>query len=173
MGTHVAGIREVEIAKRLLLHEEATAKVGVEAARLFDALDNHARLSSHMTRPSWRMGGATMQITTDEGQGRAVGSVITLRGQVLGIRLRVDEVVTTHERPTLKVWETIGTPRLLVVGAYRMRFDIEPRGSASLLRVSIDYDRPQHGVSRLIGWACGRMYARWCTRQMVADAMRL
>ena len=173
MSAHISDVREIETSNTLPFHEESSATVPVEATRLFDALDNHARLSSHMKRPSWRMGGATMEITTDAGQGQTVGSVITLRGQVLGIQLRVNDVVTVHEPPTVKVWETIGMPRLLVVGAYRMRFDIQSQGSSSLLRVAIDYDLPQRGVSRVIGRLFGRMYARWCTRQMIADARRL
>jgi hypothetical protein len=173
MSTHYGEVGERQTSNTLPLHDEASAEIQVDAMRLFETLDNHARLSSHMARPSWRMGGATMEITTDAGQGRHVGSVITLRGQVLGLRLSVDELVTVHQPPTVKVWQTIGTPRLLVVGAYRMRFDIEPRGSRSLLRVSIDYTLPRRGVERVIGWLFGRMYARWCTRQMVTDASRL
>lgn len=61
-------------------------------------------------------------------------------------------------------------PRLLVVGAYRMGFDIESRPGGSRLRVFIDYALPER--MRWLGWLLGAYYARWCTRQMVDDAER-
>jgi hypothetical protein len=36
----------------------------------------------------------------------------------------------------------------------------------------IDYDLPTRGLSRILGRLFGRMYAKWCTRQMVRDAER-
>ncbi|HEY9229067.1 MAG TPA: hypothetical protein VIP11_20615 [Gemmatimonadaceae bacterium] len=45
-------------------------------------------------------------------------------------------------------------------------------GGGTQLRVTIDYDLPSRGVSRLLGVLFGRADARWCTRQMVVDARR-
>ena len=75
-----------------------------------------------------------------------------------------------REPPMRKSWETVGEPRLLVIGPYRMRFDLRPEGTSSQLRVAIDYDFPANGISRLLGRLFGRSYAKWCTRQMVRDA---
>lgn len=153
-------------------HEERTAVVEASAERLFDALDDHARMSAHMNARSWMLGGGRMETTTDEGDGRRVGSHIRLAGRVFGVRLFVDEVVTEHDRPRRKVWQTVGEPRLLVIGSYRMGFDIEPSGPRSRLRVFIDYDLPPRGVARWIGRVLGNWYARWCTRRMTEDAAR-
>jgi len=68
--------------------------------------------------------------------------------------------------PLRKVWEIVGSPRLLVIGSYQMGFDIEARGPASFLRVFIDYEIP----TTPLGWLFGRYYARWCTKSMVAAA---
>lgn len=154
-------------------HEESSAVISARPESVFAALDDHARLSSHMSRSSWQMGGGKMQTIVDGQQGRAVGSHIILRGSVFGISLFVEEVVTLHDPPVRKMWETIGTPRLLVIGPYRMSFDLEGSGTGSRLRVSIDYELPARGVARVLGWLFGRMYARWCTRLMVSDAATL
>lgn len=140
--------------------------------QIFAALDDHTRLSSHMSKSSWRMGGGKMETVVDAGQGRSVGSHIVLRGQVFGVRLFVEEVVTVHEPPVRKAWETIGTPRLLVIGPYHMSFELAPSGTSTRLCVAIDYEQPAHGA-RVLGWLFGRMYARWCTRQMVSDVAKL
>jgi hypothetical protein len=101
-----------------------------------------------------------------------VGSRIRLSGRVLGVELSVEEVVVERNPPHRKVWETTGTPKLLVFGHYRMGFELSPQGSRSMLRVFIDYAVPEGGLSRWLGRVFGRAYARWCTQQMVDDAVR-
>jgi hypothetical protein len=152
-------------------HEESAGRMFAPAAEVFAALDDHARLSAHMSRPSWRMAWATMNLTVDAGRGRRVGSHIVLRGRILGIPLHVDEVVTISEPPRRKAWETVGAPQLLVIGSYRMGYELEPDPAGSRLRIFIDYNLPEGGVSRLVGRLFGRLYARWCTRRMVNDAV--
>lgn len=144
--------------------------LAVEPAVLFAHLDDHRRLSAHMERPSLMTAGASMRIDTDEGHGRAVGSVIRLSGRVLGLRLSLEEVVTEREPPQRKVWETVGEPTLLVVGAYRMGFTIDPVAGGSRLVVFIQYDLPARGIGRVLGALLARYYAAWCTRRMAEDA---
>jgi hypothetical protein len=124
------------------------------------------------------MGWGRLRLHLDERAGRAVGSRIRLEGRVFGVRLALEEVVTEHAPPTRKVWVTVGTPRLLVIGRYRMGFALVPASvSASgdgsdevTLTVFIDYTLPGRGLSRLLGWLFGHWYARWCTPRMLADA---
>jgi hypothetical protein len=115
------------------------------------------------------MAGSTMDFVFDEAHGRAVGARFGLRGRVLGIPLTVDEVVTERLPPTHKAWETVGNPALLVIGSYRMGFDIEPAGTAARLKVFIDCDLPAWPW-RWLGWLFANAYARWCTRTMTRDA---
>lgn len=111
-----------------------------------------------------------METLLDAQQGRSVGSHIVIRGRVFGLRLHLDEVVTVREQPLTKRWETVGEPRLLVIGPYRMSFDLMRVNSTAQLRVAIDYGLPRAGISRVLGRLFGRSYAKWCTQQMVRDA---
>ncbi len=113
-----------------------------------------------------------MEVELDGQRGRAVGSHIVLHGRILGVRLFLDEVVIERRPPLKKSWETVGEPRLLVIGLYRMGFDLESIGATSRLRVAIDYQLPNKGMSRLLGRMFGRAYAKWCARQMAEDAQR-
>lgn len=115
--------------------------------------------------------GSTMNYQFDAAQGRALDSHIQLSGRVLGLALRVDEVITRREIPFRKTWHTVGSPRLLIIGEYEMGFEIMSAGPASLLRIHISYHLPQ-GPTRLLGWLLGGIYARWCVRRMVSDAQR-
>lgn len=77
------------------------------------------------------------------------------------------EVIVRYEPPYLKEWETVGTPKLLIIGSYRMGIEIKNHNQGSLLRVFIDYDPPK--VNAWLGKLFGGMYARWCVRQMIKD----
>ena len=151
--------------------DERVALVRADAQELFRELDDHARLSAHMEKSSWMMLGSRMELCLDADAGRAVGSRIQLVGRVLGIPLAVDEAVIERTSPSRKVWETLGAPRLLVIGPYRMGFEIAPAGERSRLHVFIEYELPR-GPSRSLGWLLGAPYARWCVRRMVHDAAR-
>jgi hypothetical protein len=155
----------------LLHHYETSAMVKAPAERVFAHVDDHARLSSHMSKPSWKMGGGRMAVELDADRGRKVGSRIRLAGRVFGIELSVEEVVTERDPPRRKIWETTGSPRLLVIGYYRMGFELLPRGSDSALRVFIEYALPAQAPARWLGRLFGGYYARWCTRRMVDDAV--
>ena len=157
--------------KSLLPHHfETRVEVDALPIEVFDFLDDHRRLSAHMTEPSWQMAGSSMTIGMDEKQGRALGSRITLGGSILGLTLEVEEVVTNYNRPHSKTWETVGTPRLLVIGPYAMGFVLSPRKGGSLLCVFIDYSPPGEVASRLLGRLFGKSYARWCTNRMAREA---
>jgi len=162
--------RLTEGAVVLIPGDRSEVLLPVEPERLFTHLDDHRRLSSHMEKPSLMTAGASMRIDTDAGHGQSVGSVIRMSGRVLGVRLGLEEVVTEHAPPQRKVWETVGEPTLLVIGAYRMGFSIEPFTGGSRLVVFIDYARPGRGLARLLGGLVGRYYAAWCTRRMAEDA---
>ena len=123
-----------------------------------------------MRKRSWKMGWGKMDVRLDAQGGKAIGSHIVLDGRVFGIRLYLEEVVTERDPPYHKRWTTLGEPHLLVVGQYTMGFDVAAEDAGARVRVVIDYDLPTRGLSRILGRLFGRMYAKWCTRQMVQDA---
>ena len=150
-------------------HRASRIEVAAPAEVLFDYLDDPRRLSSHMSKSSWAMGGGSMEFTLDAGGGRVQGSQMRLAGRMLGLLLWVEEAVTEHRPPLAKVWETTREPHLLVIGRYRMGFEIEPSGGTCSLRVFIDYALPEGGW-RWAGRLLGGLYADWCTRRMAQDA---
>jgi hypothetical protein len=152
-------------------HEESTGVVPASPEQVFSWLDDQSHLTDHMSKRSWRMGWGKMETTFDPQLGQSAGSHILVRGRVFGIELSLEEVVTLREPPARKSWRTIGEPRLLVVGPYQMGFDLRSAGSGTKVHVTIDYEQPAHGFSRMLGRLFGRAYAKWCTRQMV-DAAR-
>ena len=156
----------------LARRHESQGFVQSTVARVFAHIDDHSRLSAHMSQPSWKMGGGRMQTGLDEGRGKNIGSRIHLAGRVFGVDVSVDEIVTERRPPHRKVWETTGAPKLLVMGQYRMGFELSPHGKGSMLRVFIEYALPERAPARWLGRLFGRYYAKWCTQQMVNDAVK-
>lgn len=152
-------------------HAETSGRLPVAVREAFAYLDDHARLTSHMSKRSWMMAGSRMDVSLDERAGRGVGARILMSGRVLGLRLSLDETVTIYEPPEAKAWCASAT-RLLVIGDYEMGFRIIPARDGSLVRVLIDYDDPPGYLGRLLGPIAGSWYASWCTAQMVRDAQR-
>jgi hypothetical protein len=153
-------------------HYEYSAALAAPAAAVFDYLDDHVQLSSHMTESSLMMGNGKMHIEVDASDGRRLGSEIRLRGRILGAELSVTERVIARHPPFSKTWQTTGSPHLLIVGHYRMGFRITKQPGTSLLTVFIDYALPQSAPGRWLGWLLADFYARWCTREMVEGAQR-
>jgi hypothetical protein len=150
-------------------HREASSLIAARPEDLFAHLDDQTRLAKHMGQSSMMMGGGRMTYAFDAQAGRAVGSHIRMGGRAFGLELDLDEVVTEREPPRRKVWRTVGTPRLVIIGRYQMGFEIDPVEAAARLRVWIDYDLPHSGFGRFTP-ALADLYARWCVQQMVRDA---
>jgi Polyketide cyclase / dehydrase and lipid transport len=150
-------------------HKEGSVLIAASPEIVFAYVDDHSRFSSHMSESSWMMGGGGMGVELDAAKGQAVGSHIRLSGNVFGIRLFLDEVVTRRNPPREKVWETVGPPRLLVIGSYSMGLELKRENGNSRLRVFIDYDLPTGRAARWLGRVFGGMYATWCVDQCSRD----
>lgn len=135
------------------------------ADEVFAFADDFTRLSSHMGQSSAMMMGSSMQTSFDERRGQAVGSHVRMTGKMLGIELFLDEVVREREPPRHKAWETVGTPRLLIIGGYRLGFDITSIGQRSVLQVFIGYNLPTEPAQRLLG----RLFGGLCEMVRQAD----
>src|SRR6478672_10928648 len=156
-----------ENAAQFPFHCADSAVVAAAPPELFAYLDKHSQLSAHMTRRSWMMGGGKMDITTDDGGFQRLGSRLRLAGRAFGLTLFLEEEITDYRPPQTKVWRTFGSPRLLIIGHYRMGFEITAASAGSRLRVFLDYDLPSGFVRRLLGRLLAPMYGRWCVRNMV------
>ena len=151
-------------------HEERAVWVPAAPEAVFAFADDHLQFAEHMASSSWMMFGSAMSTRVDAARGQEIGSHITMEGSVLGVGLSLDEVVTERVVPTAKAWETIGEPRLLVIGPYRMGFQITRNAEGSTFRVFIDYELPRR--RRWLGLLFGAVYARWCVNQMARSVER-
>ena len=152
-------------------HHESSVLLNASVDQAFAHFDDFRQLSAHMAKPSAMMAGSRMTIETDERDGRAVGSKVRMSGSMLGMRLALEEVVVEREPPLRKAWQTLAA-RLVVIGQYRLGFELEPAGAAARARIFIDYSLPDKAPARWLGFLFANAYARWCTSRMASDAAR-
>lgn len=153
-------------------HHESSGLANAPVEQVFAFLDDPKALAAHMGKSSMMMLGSRMSIDVDAGGGRVIGSKVRMQGRMLGVRLSMEEVITKRRVPAMKVWETVGTPKLLVIAQYRMGLELARGGASSLVRVFIDYSLPIKPPGSWLGFWLGAVYARWCTRQMVTGAAK-
>ena len=153
-------------------HGESNGEITAGAEALFAYLDDPRNLAEHMETSSAMMAGSAMRIEVDAQGGRDVGSQIRMSGRMLGLTLSLEEAITERAPPLRKAWQTFGTPRLIVIGHYRMGFDLQPADALTRLRVWIDYELPSSGMPHWLAKPLARAYAHWCTELMVRTARK-
>jgi len=152
----------------VLRHYEENIIIPVAPDDVFSYADDHTNFSSHMNKSSWMMGGGKMTTHPDDRNFQKVGSHLRMSGTVFGIKLFLDEVITHHQPPYRKEWQTVGDLDIIVIGHYKLGFEIKPENSNSKLKVYIDYNLPNSFKTRLLGILFGRFYAKWCVNQMIS-----
>lgn len=135
--------------------------------RVFAYADNHLNLSSHMNKSSWMLGGGKMQTVLDKDIGQKIGSHIRMHGNVFGLNIFLDEIVTEYNPPFKKVWKTVGDLNLLVIDHYQLGFELKSEKSVTLFKVFINYNLPNKSITKWLGILLGNWYAKWCVQQMI------
>jgi len=158
--------------ERFPRYEEFSILIRAPIDTVFAFLDDPMALAAHMRKSSMRMMGSRMAVEVDAGGGQALDSKVALHGKILGIPVSLEEAITERHEPYRKCWETIGTPRLLVIAHYRMGFELTPKDDATLTRVFIHYSLPVTPPGSWLGSLFGAFYARWCTKTVGTDAAK-
>jgi hypothetical protein len=147
-------------------HAEANKVVDRPMHQVFARLDDLVWQSA--VRHSGRISLSTVQV--DERMGRKVGSLNMLEARFFGMRLVREEVVIERVPPARKRWITVGEPRMLVIGSYRMGFDLASVHGGTRVTVVMDYNLPSRGLGIIIGRLFSRAYANSRTREVLARA---
>jgi len=156
----------------LPFHFEQSVNLAAPPGVVFDYADDFAHFGEHMMRSSWMMAGSRMRHEFDGAGGKAIGAKVRLVGSILGAPLEIEEYVIERIAPLSKAWETAGNPRMLILSAYRMGFEITPQATGCRLRVFIDYAFPPKGDGLWAGRIAGGWYARWCVRSIAVGAVK-
>lgn len=140
---------------------------------VYDFLDDPVNFSSHMDSSSIMMAGSSMHTETDSAGGKAVGSVIKMKGKIFGLELFLQEVIRERIPPYRKNWETFEEQKLLVVDQYLMGFNTSAEEiNRTKLEVFIKFNLPATGGKKILGLLLGKFYCQWCVNRILKDTKK-
>lgn len=149
---------------------QETIVVAAPPARVFAWIDDPANTGLHMSRPSMAMLGGSLRVEQLSPNAAGVGATYRSRGRVLGLPIDFTTAVTVWVSGREKIWRTVGTPRLIVLGDFQMRFSLTAcEDDGTNLVLAIDYNVPARFPGRHLGRVLAAPYVRWCLRRMACD----
>lgn len=153
-------------------HMSESVVIAAPAERTFAYVDDIRHLAAHMSETSsMAMMGSKLKLEIVSPRPTGLGATYRYSGKILGITIDFSETVTRYVAGREKAWRTIDVPRLLIMSGYEMGVRVEPLSPASSrLTITINYDLPASGVSRVLGLMLGKAYSRWCLTQMCEGA---
>ena len=152
------------LKKKLLIH--------APVERVFPFMDDLSKTGMHMSESSMMMAGSKLKLEHFSGPEKGVGAAYRWSGKMLGFELDFTVVVTKWIENFEKVWETIGTPKLIILGWYLMRLKTEPVTEGTLASLEIQYTRPDGFFYKFLSILFARWYAEWCLARMMSDSKK-
>ena len=151
-----------------------SATIEAPDGRVFAYVDDIRNLARHMSEQgSMPMMGSKLRLEILTDQSTGLGATYSYTGRVLGLAIDVSEAVVRYVPGREKIWRTIGTPRLIIIGSYEMAVLVEPVGeNTAKLTITMDYELPRPLVGRVLGYLLARRYAAWCLDSMIEGTVR-
>lgn len=145
-------------------------EIDAPPSEVFAYLDDIGNIGMHMSKSSMAMMGGkiTTEVISRVRSGR--GTTYRLKGSVLGIPIDITETVTEWIENREKTWETVGSPKIIVMSWYRMHLVLTPLKKRTKVFFEIEYGLPESFFGKLLGRLLARRYADWCLRRATDDA---
>lgn len=154
-----------------VLKKVVTINAPVETA--FNYLDDLSKTGMHMSENSAMMMGGKLKLEHLPGPEKGTGAKYRWSGKMMGLPLDFTVEVTKWIKNQEKTWETTGTPKMIILGWYRMNLKTEPAGAGGTrASLGIEYTPPEGLFYRFLSAILAPFYARWCVSRMLADAKR-
>lgn len=138
--------------------------------KVFKCIDDLGVTGMHMTQSSAMMMGSKLKLEFLTENHSGLSSRYRWTGKMMGMRMDFTVEVTKWIPGEEKIWETIGTPKLIIYSWYRMRLLIKPKAEGAQAELSISYERPKRFFNKLLSFVFADWYCRWCLKKMLNDA---
>lgn len=140
---------------------------------VFQCLDNLGITGMHMTQSSMMMMGNKLNLKFLTEQHTGLGTRYQWTGRMMGFKMDFTVEVTKWIRGVEKIWETIGTPQLIIYSWYMMHLLLTQFPGGTSAELSISYERPRGFFYRLLSFLFAGWYCRWCLKHMLEDGKRI
>jgi hypothetical protein len=136
---------------------------------VFKCLDDLGVTGMHMTESSMAMMGTKLDLNFLTENHSGPGSRYRWTGKIVGMTMDFTVEVTRWVENQEKIWETIGTPKLIIYSWYRMQLRLLSTSNGTQAELSISYEKPKGWLNRLLSFLLADWYCKWCLRHMLED----
>ncbi len=151
-------------------HLDEILEINASPERVFRYLDNMQSVGEHMMKSSMPLMGGKLKLERLSSNPTGVSATYRYRGRVLFLPIDFSETVIEWVETKRKIWKTIGTPKLIILGNYEMGFELEQTQEGTKAHLWIDYEIPRPWFGRILGMLLADWYSRWCLRMMGSGA---
>lgn len=148
-------------------HLSSQTIVQASPTEVFGCLDDMHEIGKHMTESSMPLMGSKLKFEILSPNVTDIGATYRYYGKIMGLPLDITEVVRSYKMNEEKYWETIGEPKIIIMSHYVLGFQLQPTAGGTQATFVIDYEIPQHGLSKILGLLLSNWYAHWCLRMML------
>lgn len=139
---------------------------------VFSYLDDLGVTGTHMTESSAMMMGSKLHIEFLTNHHTGIGSKYRWTGTMMGMNMDFTVEVTKWIEGVEKIWETVGTSKLIIYSWYRMHLLVYPKGIGSQAELSITYEKPKGWFAKIVSFLFADWYCTWCLKKMLDDGKR-
>jgi hypothetical protein len=147
-------------------------EIKAQPSEVFKHVDNINNTGTHMSKSNMPMMGGSLKTEILSKNEIGPGATYRMYGKVMGMDIDFTETVTKWIENQERVWETIGDPKLLIMGGYAMNFNVRPSNWGTRLTFGIKYSYPKSAFWKFIAFLLGDWYAKWCLKNMAKDVKR-
>ena len=142
------------------------------AEKVFAYMDNLGNTGMHMMENSAMMMGSKLQLQQLSQNATGLNSKFRWFGKMMGFSMDFTVVVTKWITDQEKIWETVGTAKMIILKWYRMGLVISNEGQNTKAELSIAYTTPDNIFLRFISFFLAPWYANWCLNNMLKDSKK-
>jgi hypothetical protein len=137
---------------------------------VFAYMDNLGNTGMHMMENSAMMMGSKLELKQLSENATGLHSKFHWFGKIMGFKMDFTVLVTKWIKDKEKIWETVGTAKMIILKWYQMRLVISPEGQNTKAELSIAYTMPDNIFFRFISFFLAPWYANWCLKNMLHDS---
>lgn len=140
--------------------------------KVFAFMDEISKTGMHMTKSNMPMMGGKLELKQLSPNANGPHAKFQWKGNVLWMKLDFTVEVTEWKKNKIKVWETVGEAKIIILSWYRMRLSLTPVKEGTLADLSISYTTPQTVFEKILAFFLADWYANWCLKNMLNDSKK-
>ncbi len=146
--------------------------INAPSEKVFTFMDNLGNTGMHMMNDSKMMMGSKLELEQISKNPTGLNSKYHWHGKIMGMIMDFTVLATKWVKNKEKTWETIESPKMIILEWYKMSLKIFPEDKGTRAMLSISYTKPKNVSGKILGFLLAKWYAKWCVNSMLKDSKK-